>query len=222
MASHDHAAEFTGVPALEVEVKSMGEVRSARVLPGRIDHYEIVSLLGSGGMGDVYLAQDTQLDRKVAIKFLQPQQVADSRSRERLVREARAAAKLDHPNICSIYQVVDDEHRSFIVMQYVEGETLATHIAGRPLSTERFLDIATQVAGALAEAYSKGIVHRDIKPQNIMITPAGRVQVLDFGLARTVADPGMTSGDMSTRNTTSKCALAAATSCNRRRRDGST
>src|SRR5436853_7901675 len=135
-----------------------------------ISHYRIVSKIGAGGMGEVYLAQDTKLDRKVAIKFLPERLVADEQARKRLVREARAAAKLDHPNICSIYEVGEDDGRSFIVMQHVEGETLAKLIQRKPLGLPESLDTAVQVADALAEAHRHGIIHRDIKPQNIMVT----------------------------------------------------
>ena len=127
---------------------------------------------------------DTRLGRAVALKFLNRQFLADSS--ERLVREARAAARLDHPNICSIYEVVDDERRCFIVMQYVEGETLAARIARSPIDVREALEIASQIADALAEAHAKGVVHRDVKPQNIMITPRGQAKVLDFGLAESV------------------------------------
>src|SRR5947208_14874697 len=136
-----------------------------------ISHYRILSKIGAGGMGEVYLAQDTKLDRKVAIKFLPERLVADEQARKRLVREARAAARLDHPNICSIYEVVDHEGRCFIAMQYVEGETLASRITRNPIDVREVLAITSQIADALAEAHAKGIVHRDVKPQNIMITP---------------------------------------------------
>src|SRR5437870_4240505 len=132
-----------------------------------ICHYRIVRKLGAGGMGEVYLAEDTQLDRKVAIKFLPIESVADKQAKKRLVREAQAAAKLDHPNICSIYEVGEENNHSFIVMQYVEGETLASRIQRKPIELTESLDIAVQVADALAEAHSRGIIHRDIKPQNI-------------------------------------------------------
>src|SRR2546427_4608260 len=138
-------------------------------------------------MGEVYLAQDTKLDRKVAIKFLPESLVADEQARKRLVREARAAARLDHPNICAIYEVSEDDGRSFIVMQHVEGETLDNRMKRKPLNLSESLSIATHVADALAEAHSHGIIHRDIKPSNIIITPRGKVKVLDFGLAKIVS-----------------------------------
>src|SRR5215813_7236572 len=137
-------------------------------------------------MGEVYLAQDTTLDRRVAIKFLPPQSTEDEQAKKRLVREAKAAARLEHPNICSVYEVSEEAARSFIVMQYVEGETLARRISRDPLEPSIALDIAIQIADALAEAHSHGIVHRDIKPQNIMLTARGQAKVMDFGLARVI------------------------------------
>src|SRR6266849_1150156 len=118
-----------------------------------ISHYRILSRIGAGGMGEVYLAEDTKLDRKVAIKFLPQDSTADEQARKRLVREARAAARLDHPNICAIHEVGEEDGRTFIVMQYVEGETLASRIHRKPLESKESLDIATQIADALAEAH---------------------------------------------------------------------
>jgi serine/threonine protein kinase/tetratricopeptide (TPR) repeat protein len=145
-------------------------------------------------MGEVYLAEDTSLDRKVAIKLLKPTN-ADEVAKKRLLREAHAAAKLDHPNICAIHEVGEWNTESFIVMQYVEGETLADRIARKPLSLEESLDIAVQVADALSEAHSHGVIHRDIKPQNIMLTLRGQVKVMDFGLAKEIQEgAGMNKG----------------------------
>jgi serine/threonine protein kinase len=152
----------------------------------RLGRYEIRSLLGVGGMGEVYLAQDRELDRKVAIKFLPESLVADEQARKRLVREAQAAAKLDHPNICAIHEVGEEDGRSFIVMQYVEGETLDIRIKRRPPDLLESLSISSQIADALAEAHARGIIHRDIKPSNIIITSRGQAKVMDFGLAKTV------------------------------------
>ncbi len=153
-----------------------------------ISHYHILQRLGAGGMGEVYLAEDTRLNRKVAIKLLPPESTSDPQARKRLIREAQSAAALDHPNICAIHEVGEADGRSFIVMQYVEGETLADFIRRKPLELPQFLGIAAQVADALAEAHSRQIIHRDIKPQNIMITARGQVKVLDFGLAKVVKD----------------------------------
>src|SRR3989449_8817494 len=152
----------------------------------KLGRYEIRSQLGEGGMGEVYLAEDTQLGRRVAIKLLQPETLSDEQARRRLVREAQAAAKLDHPNICAIYEVGEEDGRSFIVMQYVEGETVDIRMKRKPLDLSESLSIATQVADALAEAHAHGIIHRDIKPSNIIIMPRGQVKVMDFGLAKVV------------------------------------
>jgi eukaryotic-like serine/threonine-protein kinase len=166
----------------------------------RLSHYRILDKLGAGGMGEVYLAEDTRLDRKVAIKFLPSNSTSDQQAKKRLIREAQAAAKLDHSNICSIYEVGEEDGRSFIVMQYVAGETLAERIHRKPLELRESLDIAVQVAGALVEAHSRGIVHRDIKPQNVMITGRGQVKVLDFGLAKIVQEKSLADSTAETEN----------------------
>jgi serine/threonine protein kinase/tetratricopeptide (TPR) repeat protein len=148
----------------------------------RVGAFEILGHLGSGGMGEVYLANDTVLNRHVAIKFLTGS--SDVLSKSRLLREARAAASLDHPNVCAIYEVGEHDNQSYVTMQYVEGETLAQRLTRGPLTVAQARGVATQLADALAEAHAQGIVHRDIKPQNIMLTPRGQVKVLDFGLAK--------------------------------------
>ena len=149
-----------------------------------ISHYSILKKLGAGGMGEVYLAEDSKLNRKVAIKLLPTHSGTDETARRRLIREARAAASLDHPNICTIYEVGEEDGRSFIAMQYIEGESLASKLERTPLSLSESLDIAIQVAAAIVEAHSRGIIHRDIKPQNIMIASSGQAKVLDFGLVK--------------------------------------
>ncbi|PYS45141.1 MAG: hypothetical protein DMF71_01045 [Acidobacteria bacterium] len=150
----------------------------------QIAHYQIIEKLGSGGMGEVFLAHDTKLERKVAIKMLLAKSIDDAHARKRLFREARAAATLDHPNICAIHEVNEDGDCLFIVMQYVEGKTLASRLAGSRLGPDEVIDVGAQVAEALSEAHGRGVIHRDIKPQNVIITPRGQVKVLDFGLAR--------------------------------------
>src|SRR5260370_489197 len=135
-------------------------------------------------MGEVHLALGTNLDRKVAIKVLQPDSLAEQKLKKRLLREAQAAAKLDHPNICAVYDVSEAESLTFIVMQYIEGETLAEEMERHPLELSTALAIAEQAAEGLAEAHRQGIVHRDLKPQNMMITPRGQLKILDFGLAK--------------------------------------
>jgi len=165
-----------------------------------LGHYEIRAKLGAGGMGEVYLAEDTRLNRKVAVKFLPPDSTADLRGKRRLLREAQAAAALDHPNICAIHEVGEVDGRAFIVMQYVEGETLAARIHRKPLELKEALGFAVPMADALAEAHSRGIIHRDIKPQNVMITARGQVKILDFGLAKVVADRGVLDGEAETQS----------------------
>ena len=150
----------------------------------RLGHYEIKSRLGAGGMGEVYLAEDMRLGRRVAIKILPAETISDEHARKRLVREARAAATLDHPHICSVYEVGEANGRSFIAMQYIEGETLDLKLKQKPLELKDSLAIASQVADALAEAHTHGIIHRDVKPSNIIITARGQAKVMDFGLAK--------------------------------------
>ena len=160
-----------------------------------ISHYRIIEKLGGGGMGVVYLAEDTRLDRKVAIKFLPAEVATDERAKQRLLREAKTAATLDHPNICAIYEVGEEDSHSFIVLQYIEGETLAARLKRHLPDLREALAIATQVADALNEAHGRGIIHRDIKPENIMLTTRNQVKVLDFGLAKVVRDSSVMGAD---------------------------
>ena len=160
-----------------------------------ISRYSIIEKLGRGGMGEVFLAEDTQLGRKVAIKFLPAEVASDEHARQRLLREARTAATLDHPNICAIYEVGEDAGRSFIVLQYIEGETLAARLKRQLPDLREALAIAAQVADALNEAHARGIIHRDIKPENIMLTTRGQVKVLDFGLAKVMQDSTIIGAD---------------------------
>jgi serine/threonine protein kinase len=148
-----------------------------------VSHYRIVEKIGAGGMGEVYLAEDTKLDRKVALKFLPQHLCQDADCRARFTREAQASAKLDHPNIVAVHEVGEFQGRPFFSMQHVEGQTLKEVIAGKPLPLDRILEISIQVCDGLQAAHEKGITHRDIKPSNILIDSHGRARIVDFGLA---------------------------------------
>ena len=188
LAFEVQSADFIETPALDVAAKIMAQDQVAHMTAGQtINHYIIISALGAGGMGEVYLAEDTRLHRRVAIKFLPSHLTQDKRYLGRFEQEARTVAALSHPHVCTIHEVIaTGDGRHCIVMEYVEGMTLREVISKRKLTVPEAVDIASQIASALSAAHSLGIVHRDIKPENIMLRKDGYLKILDFGLAKLI------------------------------------
>jgi len=188
LAVSEGAEDFLERPAIGEVAETISGYGEKLRIGQSLGHYKIIRLLGIGGMGEVYLAEDTRLNRQVSLKVINDS-IGDPRHLQRFLHEAQAASALNHPHICTIYEINDQADTPFIAMEYVEGETLDKKIKAR-LGPEEFLDIALQIADALAEAHARDIVHRDIKPANIIITPRGQAKVLDFGLAKKVSVKG--------------------------------
>lgn len=184
IAAHEQSGEFLDAPVYELEGHELFEESTGSLIGERVGRYQVLSLIGAGGMGAVYLARDTRLGRKVALKVL-PRYLTDTeRHVGRFRREARAASALNHPNIVTIYEIEEADGVHFIAAEYVEGMTLRERLKAGPLKLDEALGVALQVASALSSAHGRGVIHRDIKPENIMLSGDGRVKVLDFGLAK--------------------------------------
>lgn len=192
LTSDELAESFIESPPARVAADFFADKQFKLSTGERISHYEILEQIGVGGMGEVYLARDTRLGRKVALKLLLPSLTADPQLRARFFREAQLASALDHPNICTIHEVGHSSGLVFIAMQYVEGVNLKQLIASKPLKLDTLLSISLQAADALAAAHDRGIIHRDIKSDNIIVTPKGQAKVLDFGLAKLTGRRGLT------------------------------
>ena len=190
LASRSKADDFIEAPAMEIAAKAVAENRiefNARLVGQTLLHYRFIQMLGQGGMGDVFLAEDTNLKRKVAVKVLPDSFSSDPAKMARFEREAELLASLNHPNIAAVYGLEQAGEKRFLVMEYVEGETLAQKLAEGPVSFEDALDLCRQIAEGLEAAHEKGIVHRDLKPANVMITSGNTAKILDFGLAKALS-----------------------------------
>src|SRR5439155_1128160 len=184
IASHDQAGDSIEAMAAEAATEMLADDQAVSIVGKQISHYQVVSRIGRGGMGEVFLAQDASLGRKVALKLLRSDFTRIEERLRRFQQEARAASALNHPNILTIHEIGHDGSLHFMATEYVEGETLRQHLSGARITVGQTLDVAVQVASALAAAHQAGIIHRDIKPENIMVRSDGNVKVLDFGLAK--------------------------------------
>jgi eukaryotic-like serine/threonine-protein kinase len=184
LGSYERAENFIELPAFEVAPELVTNHRAGALVGKVIGHYRIESLIGVGGMGEVYLARDERLGRKVALKLLPDSLTTDETQLSRFKNEARTASALNHPNILTVYEVGAEGNRQFIATEFIEGTTLRASLACGRMNPHAALEVAVQVASALAAAHEAGVVHRDIKPQNIMLRPDGYAKVLDFGIAK--------------------------------------
>jgi eukaryotic-like serine/threonine-protein kinase len=215
LAHTSEVGSFLETPALDLAADALG-----RTIPDELgvdltgetfSHYRVLSRIGSGGMGVVYEAEDIRLGRRVALKFLSENLARDPGALQRFEREARAASSLNHANICTIYEVEEHNHQPVIVMELLEGQSLRQRIGEKPISTDELLDFGIQISDALEAAHAKGIIHRDTKPENIFIVGAGRVKILDFGLAKLGSAPH-TEDQTRENSLTSEGAIAGTTS----------
>ncbi len=184
LEAHSHSESFLKAPALDVAARRLAGEREPSLVGKRLGAYQVISVLGVGGMGEVYLARDERLKRKLALKLLPQQFTRDTDRVRRFEREARAASALNHPNIITIYEIGEMAGTYFIAAEYVEGQTLRQLIERGPLRAKETIGICSQVADALGAAHTAGLVHRDIKPENVIVRPDGYVKVLDFGLVK--------------------------------------
>lgn len=190
LASSENIGNFLEQPAISKVAEMFVGDENKLQMNNRLNHYRILTKLGAGGMGEVYLAEDTKLNRFVAVKLLPQSLSSDHNANRLLLREAQSAAALDHPHICQIHEIAETEHFSFIVMQFCEGETLADKLENEKFSVHDVIDIAVQIADAIADAHSHHVIHRDIKPANIIVNKKGQAKILDFGLAKITAGQG--------------------------------
>ncbi|HET6671622.1 MAG TPA: protein kinase, partial [Pyrinomonadaceae bacterium] len=193
--AEEEAADFLAAGAIDDAAKALAQDQSFSPVGKQLGHYQVRSLLGAGGMGEVYLAQDTKLDRAVALKILSAEFAADKNRMRRFEQEARSAAALNHSHIAHIYEIGEAEGKHYISMEYIEGDTLRNEIYLEKTSLPKLLKYLAQVAGGLAKAHEKGIVHRDLKPDNIMITRDGDAKILDFGLSKLIEPPKQTGSE---------------------------
>jgi eukaryotic-like serine/threonine-protein kinase len=211
LSSIDSAESFMETPAV-AKVAHMIEVKTKKLEAGKcFGHYEIINQIGEGGMGEVYLAKDTRLERKTAIKVLRGNVAQDEERMRRFVREAKSASALNHPNIITIYEIGEIDNTHFIATEHIEGDTLRERLKGASINLKSALDVAIQVANALDAAHRTGIVHRDVKPENVMIRPDGLVKILDFGIAK-LSEPPVVADGLSVNDSEAATAIKPYTS----------